>query len=107
MQLSEHVVAYLRRLTCSHPGSRVQFRLPDASDFYVLLSSAEAGAASHPGEACQPTLVLELAKATLSAILEGRLSARHAFLLGDIHYSGDRELAAALADLFPARDRSA
>ncbi|WKT59240.1 SCP2 sterol-binding domain-containing protein [Microbulbifer thermotolerans] len=57
---------------------------------------------SHFGHTQNPALTLEMAKGTLSAIWEGRLSARHAFLLGDIRYSGNRELAASLADLFPA-----
>ncbi|MCW8128102.1 SCP2 sterol-binding domain-containing protein [Microbulbifer halophilus] len=87
-----------------HPLTRVQFRLPDASDFYVLLSLEADGvsAVSRYGEAPEPALTLEMSNSTLSAILDGRLSARHAFLLGEIRYSGDRDLAASLADLFPA-----
>ena len=104
MQLPDQTVARLQRLPCLHPGTRVQFRLPDASDFYVLVSQQEGGstAVSHHGEVEDPALVLEMSNATLGAILDGRLSARHAFLLGDIRYTGDRDLAAALADLFPA-----
>ncbi len=111
MQLPDHIINRLRRLACSHPLARIQFRLPDAGDFYLLLSrqSDEGGAESHKvvshfGQAENPALILEMANGTLSAILDGRLSARHAFLLGDIRYSGDRELAASLADLFPAEN---
>lgn len=104
MQLPDRTVARLQRLTCLHPSARVQFRLPDASDFYVLLSreAGDVAAVSHYGEARDPVLTLDMSNSTLSAILEGRLSARHAFLLGEIRYSGDRDLAASLADLFPA-----
>nr|WP_284500688.1 SCP2 sterol-binding domain-containing protein [Microbulbifer sp. GX H0434] len=104
MQLPDQTVARLRRLTCLHPLTRVQFRLPDASDFYVLLSleAGDVSAVSHYGETRDPALTLEMSNGTLSAILDGRLSARHAFLLGEIRYSGDRDLAASLADLFPA-----
>ncbi|SDK27542.1 SCP2 sterol-binding domain-containing protein [Microbulbifer yueqingensis] len=104
MQLPDQVVARLGRLSCLHPCTRVQFRLPDASDFGVILSreSGEPAAVARLGEVDDASLVLEMSQTTLDAIMEGRLSARHAFLLGDITYSGDRELAAALADLFPA-----
>ncbi|SDZ76541.1 SCP2 sterol-binding domain-containing protein [Microbulbifer marinus] len=104
MQLPAQILDRLRRLACSHPLARVQFRLPDASDFYVdLARESERGeVVSQFGHAESPALILEMANSTLSAILDGRLSARHAFLLGDLLYSGDRELAAALADLFPA-----
>lgn len=104
MQLPDQIVARLRHLTCLPPTTRVQFRLPDASDFYVLLSQ-EGGvgtAVSHFGQVDDPALTLEMSNGTLDAILDGRLSARHAFLLGEIRYTGDRELAASLADLFPA-----
>ncbi|WP_323843892.1 SCP2 sterol-binding domain-containing protein [Microbulbifer magnicolonia] len=104
MQLPDQILGRLRRLACLHPHARVQFRLPDASDFYLLLSQEadDSGVVSQFGHAENPALVLEMANSTLSAILEGRLSARHAFLLGEILYTGDRDLAAALADLFPA-----
>lgn len=102
MQLPDQIVDRLRRLTCLHPLTRLQFRLPDASDFYVLLSQEAGAAVSHYGEVDDPVLTLEMSNGTLDAILDGRLSARHAFLLGDIRYTGDRDLAASLADLFPA-----
>ncbi|SHG04240.1 SCP-2 sterol transfer family protein [Microbulbifer donghaiensis] len=104
MQLPDQILARLQRLACLHPLARVQFRLPDASDFYVYLTQQADGGevVSQFGHAENPALILEMANSTLSAILDGRLSARHAFLLGDILYSGDRDLAAALADLFPA-----
>jgi putative sterol carrier protein len=103
MQLSDQILVRLRRLTCLHPVTRVQFRLLDASDFYILLSreSGAVGALQTLGEAADPALELEMSHNTLNAIVEERLSARHAFLLGEIRYSGDRDLAAALADLFP------
>ncbi|WP_345551961.1 hypothetical protein [Microbulbifer aestuariivivens] len=87
-----------------HPLTRVQFRLPDASDFYVALPplGEDLAVTSEFGQAKAPQLVLEMSERTLQAILAGTLSARHAFLLGDLCYSGDRDLAAALADLFPA-----
>jgi len=109
MQLPDSILDRLRRLACSYPRARVQFRLPDASDFYLLLSRRSDGngavsheVVSHFGQAENPALTLEMANSTLSAILDGCLSARHAFLLGGVLYSGDRELAASLADLFPA-----
>ncbi|WP_237060703.1 SCP2 sterol-binding domain-containing protein [Microbulbifer sediminum] len=104
MQLPDQVVARLRRLSCLHPCTRVQFRLPDASDFCVILSQepGEPPAFARYGEVEGAALILEMSQTTLDAVMEGQLSARHAFLLGDIRYSGDRDLAAALADLFPA-----
>lgn len=106
MQLPDHAIARLRRLACSHPGARVQFRLPDASDFYVSLAAGGGVGTviSHYGQTETPSLTLEMSIDTLDAILDDRFGARHAFLLGDIRYSGDRELAAALADHFPAQN---
>ncbi|MFC6635326.1 SCP2 sterol-binding domain-containing protein [Microbulbifer taiwanensis] len=110
MPLPDHILERLRRLACPHPLARVQFRLPDASDFYLDFSrQSECGEAvsdkvvSQIGLVEDPALILEMANSTLSAILDGRLSARHAFLLGEIRYFGDREMAASLADLFPAK----
>nr|WP_308367866.1 MULTISPECIES: SCP2 sterol-binding domain-containing protein [unclassified Microbulbifer] len=107
MQLPDHTLTRLRRLTCLHPLTRVQFRLPDASDFYILLSgqSGDNAAVQKPGQTEGAALVLEMSQSTLSAVIDGRLSARHAFLLGEIRYSGDRELAASLADLFCAKEQ--
>ncbi|BBM02824.1 SCP2 sterol-binding domain-containing protein [Microbulbifer sp. GL-2] len=107
MQLPDPVEQRLRRLACLHPLARVQFRLPDACDFYVYLKgrAGDLEVISEFGQAEQPALILEMANQTLSAILDGHLNARHAFLLGDVQYSGDRELAAALAGLFPARSK--
>ena len=105
MQLPDQIIERLRRLTCLHSGTRVQFRLPDASDFYVSLGTPESAdpVVSLFGHTDEPALVLEMSDSTLDAILNGRLSARHAFLLGDIRYTGDRDLAASMADMFPAR----
>lgn len=104
MQLPDQIIERLRRLTCLHSGTRVQFRLPDASDFYVSLGASESAdrVVSQFGHTDEPALVLEMSDSTLGAILNGRLSARHAFLLGDIRYTGDRDLAASMADMFPA-----
>ncbi|AOS97630.1 hypothetical protein AUP74_02221 [Microbulbifer aggregans] len=103
MQLPEPIIERLQRLSCLHPLTRVQFRLPDASDFYVILPPCgENGPLiSRFGQTDDPRVVLEMSERTLDAILGGTLSARHAFLLGDLCYTGDRDLAAALADLFP------
>ncbi|MFD1217921.1 MULTISPECIES: SCP2 sterol-binding domain-containing protein [Microbulbifer] len=84
---------------------RVQFLLPDGSDFYLqVLPDADGQgtlqAVQTMGQAESAALELEMSYNTLSDIIGGTLSARHAFLLGDIRYSGDRQLAAALADLF-------
>jgi hypothetical protein len=104
MQLPAPIIERLLRLSCLHPLTRVQFRLPDASDFFVMLPASGENEAviSRFGHAEDPRLVLEMSERTLDAILSGTLSARHAFLLGDLRYTGDRDLAAALADLFPA-----
>ncbi|MCK7597487.1 SCP2 sterol-binding domain-containing protein [Microbulbifer sp. CAU 1566] len=94
--------------------TRVQFRLPDGSDFYLQVSPRTGGSVASCDtaaavEAVQamglteaPDLELEMSYKTLNDIIDGELSARHAFLLGDIRYTGNRELAAALADLFAA-----
>ncbi|WKD50991.1 SCP2 sterol-binding domain-containing protein [Microbulbifer spongiae] len=105
MQLPDSVQTRLRHLACLHPLARVQFRLPDACDFYVYIAGTPDNfeVVSEFGQADAPALVLEMANHTLSAILDGHLNARHAFLLGDVRYFGDRELAAALASLFPAQ----
>lgn len=112
MQLPAHILERLQRLTCLPATTRVQFRLPDGSDFYLQVSrepgsenSSEQGSLSAiqtMGQVSDPQLELEMSFDTLNDIIGGALSARHAFLLGDIRYSGDRELAAALADLFSA-----
>ncbi len=106
MQLPAHILERLQRLTCLPATTRVQFRLPDGSDFYLLVGG-ENGAETGPlsaiqtmGQITDPHLELEMSFDTLKDIIDGSLSARHAFLLGDIRYTGDRELAAALADLF-------
>ena len=112
MQLPAHILERLRLLTCLPQSTRVQFRLPDGSDFYLQVErSPEGGNTPESGsvaiEASQvcglvesPDLDLEMSYDTLRDIIGGQLSARHAFLLGDIRYTGNRELAAALADLF-------
>ncbi|GAA5442218.1 hypothetical protein Misp06_00391 [Microbulbifer sp. NBRC 101763] len=107
MQLPDSVQQRLRRLACLHPLARVQFRLPDACDFFVYITGRanDLEVVSEFGQAEQPALILEMANQTLKAILDGHLNARHAFLLGDVQYTGDRELAAALAGLFPARSK--
>ncbi|MCO1335808.1 SCP2 sterol-binding domain-containing protein [Microbulbifer sp. OS29] len=104
MQLPDSVRERFWRLACSYPLARVQFRLPDACDFYIYVSGAakDYKVISEFGQADNPELTLEMENSTLSAILDGQLSGRHAFLLGDVQYSGNRELAAALAGLFPA-----
>lgn len=108
MQLPAEILERLQRLTCLPSATRVQFRLPDGSDFYLQVSrdaGSEAGLATATqtiGQAPGAQLELEMSFDTLNDIISGSLSARHAFLLGDIRYSGDRELAAALADLFSA-----
>ncbi|WP_444930530.1 SCP2 sterol-binding domain-containing protein [Microbulbifer sp. SSSA002] len=104
MQLPDSVQERLCRLACSYPQARVQFRLPDACDFYVYVTGASKDneVISEFGQADNPELTLEMENSTLSAILGGQLSGRHAFLLGDVQYSGNREMAAALAGLFPA-----
>ncbi|MFV8783338.1 SCP2 sterol-binding domain-containing protein [Microbulbifer sp. SA54] len=90
------------------PVTRVQFRLPDGSDFYLQVArenGADNGrvvAKQNMGLIADPELELEMSFDTLKDVIEGSLSARHAFLLGDIRYTGDRDLAAALADLFAA-----
>ncbi|MFA0810152.1 SCP2 sterol-binding domain-containing protein [Microbulbifer epialgicus] len=105
MQLPDCIQERLRRLACLHPLARVQFRLPDACDFYVYVKGTpnDLEVISEFGQTEEPALILEMANQTLSAILDGHLNARHAFLLGDVRYAGDRELAAALAGLFPAQ----
>ncbi|USD22995.1 SCP2 sterol-binding domain-containing protein [Microbulbifer variabilis] len=107
MQLPDSVQERLRRIACLHPLARVQFRLPDACDFYVYVKGApnDLEVVSEFGQTEEPALILEMANHTLNAILAGHLNARHAFLLGDVQYSGDRELAAALAGLFPAQGK--
>ncbi|MFS1526165.1 SCP2 sterol-binding domain-containing protein [Microbulbifer sp. 2304DJ12-6] len=105
MHLSDSVQEHLQHLACLHPLARVQFRLPDACDFYVYIAGTpdKFEVVSEFGQAEAPALILEMTNHTLRAILDGHLNARHAFLLGDVQYSGDRELAAALAGLFPAQ----
>lgn len=111
MQLPAHILERLRLLTCLPQTTRVQFRLSDGSDFYLRVARrgpAERGreeaavieAEQVSGLAEAPDLDLEMSYNTLRDIIDGQLSARHAFLLGDIRYTGNRELAAALADLF-------
>lgn len=108
MRLPVHILERLQRLTCLPATTRVQFRLPDGSDFYLHVcreNGSETGpvyAVQTMGQVDDPQLELEMSFDTLNDIIGGSLSARHAFLLGDIRYSGDRELAAALADLFCA-----
>ncbi|WHI47845.1 SCP2 sterol-binding domain-containing protein [Microbulbifer sp. EKSA008] len=104
MQLPDSVQERLCHLACSYPLARVQFRLPDACDFYVYVTEVSKNykVISEFGQTDNPELTLEMENSTLSAILDGQLSGRHAFLLGDVQYSGNRELAAALAGLFPA-----
>ena len=108
MQLPAQILDRLQRLTYLPNTTRVQFRLPDGSDFYLQVSPRN-GETDHAIEAVQamgftdePDLELEMSYQTLNDIIAGELSARHAFLLGDIRYTGNRELAAALADLFSA-----
>lgn len=105
MQIPARILERLQGLTCLPPACRVQFRLPDGSDFYLqVLSDAGDGGALRAvqtmGQVESAALELEMSYNTLSDIIGGTLSARHAFLLGDIRYNGDRQLAAALADLF-------
>ena len=112
MQLPAHILERLRQLTCLPQTTRVQFRLPDGSDFYLRVERAPEGhlasedtpvsieAEQVSGLVESPDLDLEMSYDTLRDIIGGQLSARHAFLLGDIRYTGNRELAAALADLF-------
>lgn len=114
MQLPAQIIERLQQLTCLPNTARVQFRLPDGSDFYLrvdrrsLGESAASDAVSDieaeqvSGVTDEADLELEMSYNTLKDITDGQLSARHAFLLGDIRYTGNRELAAALADLFPA-----
>lgn len=105
MQLPAQILERLQTLTCLPEITRVQFRLPDGSDFYLQVQrSDDADGAIHAlqnsGEVESADLELEMSFQTLNDIIGGQLSARHAFLLGDIRYVGNRELAAALADLF-------
>ncbi|MBB5210718.1 SCP2 sterol-binding domain-containing protein [Microbulbifer hydrolyticus] len=112
MQLPARIIERLQQLTCLPKTARVQFRLPDGSDFYLEVHHREAGAGTPAGdrgmiEAEQfsgvvegADLELEMSYNTLKDVIDGQLSGRHAFLLGDIRYTGNRELAAALADLF-------
>ncbi|TLM78752.1 SCP2 sterol-binding domain-containing protein [Microbulbifer harenosus] len=105
MQLPANILERLRGLACLPNTTRVQFRLPDGSDFYLQVQGnhdAEAAieAVQIPGETVAADLELEMSFKTLNDIIDGQLSARHAFLLGDIRYTGNRELAASLADLF-------
>ncbi|WP_406829173.1 SCP2 sterol-binding domain-containing protein [Microbulbifer sp. ARAS458-1] len=112
MQLPAHILERLRLLTCLPQTTRVQFRLPDGSDFYLRVERKAVDQQGPEGEAFiieaeqvsglvkAPDLDLEMSYDTLRDIIDGQLSARHAFLLGDIRYTGNRELAAALADLF-------
>ncbi|WP_299593474.1 SCP2 sterol-binding domain-containing protein [uncultured Microbulbifer sp.] len=114
MQLPAQIIERLQQLTCLPNTARVQFRLPDGSDFYLqvqrrnddqsavgdTLVKIEAEQVSGLTE--DADLELEMSYNTLKDITDGQLSARHAFLLGDIRYTGNRELAAALADLFSA-----
>lgn len=105
MQLPAHILERLRGLACLPNGTRVQFRLPDGSDFYLQVQRKDdvdgaIEAVQNSGETDAVDLELEMSFKTLNDIIDGQLSARHAFLLGDIRYTGNRELAAALADLF-------
>ncbi|WP_105103853.1 SCP2 sterol-binding domain-containing protein [Microbulbifer pacificus] len=105
MQLPARILERLRGLTCLPSTTRVQFRLPDGSDFYLQVQRAgdthgAIEAVQGSGEVEVADLELEMSFQTLNDIIDGQLSARHAFLLGDIRYTGSRELAAALADLF-------
>ncbi|AQQ67363.1 hypothetical protein Mag101_06740 [Microbulbifer agarilyticus] len=112
MLLPAHILERLRQLTCLPQITRVQFRLPDGSDFYLQVQRKSASESLAEGDraaieakqveglAASSDLDLEMSYDTLQDIIGGRLSARHAFLLGDIRYTGNRELAAALADLF-------
>ncbi|WP_158078613.1 SCP2 sterol-binding domain-containing protein [Microbulbifer mangrovi] len=113
MHLPVQIIERLQRLTCLPETARIQFRLPDGSDFYLQVQKRQGedqssvGATSGSIEARQiagltedADLELEMSFNTLKGISDGQLSARHAFLLGDIRYTGNRELAAALADLF-------
>jgi len=108
MQIPAHILERLQRLTCLPSTTRVQFRLPDGSDFYLQVVSGSDGddvplrAVQTMGQVEGAELELEMSYNTLRDIVCGNLSARHAFLLGDIRYTGDRQLAAALADLFAA-----
>ena len=114
MQLPVQIIERLRRLTCLPNTARVQFRLPDASDFYLQVERQNPDLDTGTGANCaihaeqisgltdDADLELEMSYNTLKDITDGQLSARHAFLLGDIRYTGNRELAAALADLFSA-----
>ncbi|WP_226667263.1 SCP2 sterol-binding domain-containing protein [Microbulbifer aggregans] len=106
MRLPAHIFERLQGLTCLPPITRVQFRLPDGSDFYLQVTrengtdSGRVVAMQSMGFVANPELELEMSFNTLKDVIDGSLSARHAFLLGDIRFSGDRNLAAALADLF-------
>ena len=110
MQLPAQLIERLQQLTCLPNTARVQFRLPDGSDFYLQVERLNPGADGASaieaeqisGLAQDADLELEMSYNTLRDISAGQLSARHAFLLGDIRYTGNRELAAALADLFSA-----
>ncbi|QKX17972.1 SCP2 sterol-binding domain-containing protein [Microbulbifer sp. YPW1] len=115
MHLPVQLIERLQQLTCLPETARIQFRLPDGSDFYLQVEQrrdevqSSTGATSESIEAKQiagltedADLELEMSFNTLKDISDGQLSARHAFLLGDIRYTGNRELAAALADLFSA-----
>lgn len=118
MHLPVQLIERLQKLTCLPETARIQFRLPDGSDFYLQVrrgggrpsaGGATSGVVENDIEAEQiagltenPDLELEMSFNTLKDISGGQLSARHAFLLGDIRYTGNRELAAALADLFSA-----
>lgn len=105
MQLPARILERLRGLTCLPSTTRVQFRLPDGSDFYLQVQPTETADGAIEAVQCSGVveaadLELEMSFQTLTDIIGGQLSARHAFLLGDIRYTGNRELAAALADLF-------
>ncbi|WP_226704322.1 SCP2 sterol-binding domain-containing protein [Microbulbifer elongatus] len=112
MQLPAQIIERLQQLTCLPNTARVQFRLPDGSDFYLRVDRRNPSTANGKvsdieaeqvsGVTDEADLELEMSYNTLRDITDGQLSARHAFLLGDIRYTGNRELAAALADLFPA-----
>lgn len=113
MHLPAQIIERLQQLTCLPNTARVQFRLPDGSDFYLQVqrrngdqsaagTASEIEAAQVSGLTEDADLELEMSYNTLKDITDGQLSARHAFLLGDIRYTGNRELAAALADLFSA-----
>lgn len=117
MHLPAQILERLQGLTCLPGITRVQFRLPDGSDFYLQVrprSTADHGSIGEVsssvetvqtmGVTANADLDLEMSYGTLNDIINGQLNARHAFLLGDIRYTGNRELAAALADLFPADD---